>query len=570
MEVVAGAASIAGLIGLPGQCISGAEKMISFCNQVRLAELHADRLKGDVNSLLRSLQDAAGLLERLEHDDPAIGAQAKISSLRYHLDDCDRAFSGWLAIVKKLQQKDRAKWFKQVWAAMNKPMRDDLHNELRRRRNEISLTLMTIGTTVNLRTSTAITELAPAVKATKQNLAILQRDLTASNTIEEAHFERLHANMENTKINLHVYCEANLSNHFQDLKNTLAPKDALAIDTVDTRILLKWIGAGRPQSLETWVRTGSWRRMVEGEMYDCIMFNYLPPWTGNGPLKYACVLCGYRDDGYDAGSHLIRGHGLGLGFGSQFLRGPCNKSFDQRPDAFCDHLREFHGPVLLDQQTLRDLVRSKFRRSGLVAETISSYDDSTTAKKVLALFPDAIVNSSKGLDGEDGTGEATDDNIAKNVVDFDLSKLKAEAEHRVLSASLEPMVAAPGTDAAVTTEQPEAMTLMQRSWNATLLEDWDSTHDRINKWMLHMLSSDCDGLAEVHRGYLIEARQKHTTSLTTSELSGRSWDRLVLKYWFLDEAALSIDALAAGRANAHLFDMPRGKGQWHYTRTMGK
>ncbi|KAK3656363.1 hypothetical protein LTR56_003065 [Elasticomyces elasticus] len=609
MEVVAGAASIAGLIGLAGQCIIGAAKMVSFCNEVRMAGSRAQQLKDNVNSLLRTLQDAAELCEKLEHDVPATGAQAKITSLQYHLEDCNKAMCGWIAIIKKHQQSSERAWFKQVWHAVNKTLRDDLHKELDRRRQEISLTLTLIGSTINLKSAKMVAELAPAYKTTEGNIATLQKDLAKSHTNEEVHFGQLLTSLQDQRsaidkcsssesieslrseisagflglqraIHRSSYAHldhpqhspitpSNLSEPFSEIAfpassdgpSPIAYQNHSVIDTVDTRILLKWIGAGRPRSLKIWVRDESWCRRVNRRFYHCKKFGRYG-WM-NFTLGDTCALCGFHDAEYRTGVHVNKVHGLGLELNSHILRGSCNVSFEMTLDAFCDHLREFHGPVLLDQQILRDLVGTNFGATKVesVAETISSYNDSTTAKKVLALFPGAVVNSSERLDGEFDIGVATDDEIAENIVGSNLSKLKAEAEDdRMLSASLELVVAAPDTDAAVTTEQPEAMTLMQRSWNATLLEDWDSTHDRINKWMLHVLSSDCDGLAAVHRGYLLKAEQKHTTFLTTSDLSGRSWDRLVLKYWFLDEAALSIDALAASRAKAHPFDMPRGKG----------
>ncbi|KAK5740128.1 hypothetical protein LTR17_004840 [Elasticomyces elasticus] len=587
MEAVAAAASIAGLVALAGQCISGAEKMISFCNEVRTAEWRVMRLKEDVNSLLRSLQDAAELCERLEHDIPAIGAQAKITSLQCHLDDCNKALAGWLEVIRKHQQTDRPTWFKQVWRAINKASRDELHSELRRRRDEINLTMLTIGSTVNLRTATVVKELAPAVKATEQNLAILQKDLTAANTREEAHFQRVHVNLQAQSLSARRHsitqklqqdqlartlqkqasaigqCSSNesiqslrseMSAGFRDMKTHMAARNAQPVDTVDTRILLKWIGAGRPGSFATWVQNKSWCRQVECESYRCY-------WNDRSRdiddmTEDKCFLCGRRDA--DISGHVRKVH--------LNRHAPCSPSWKflgVTCDFFCEHLRDAHGPVLLDQQALREVVRSKFFLRWSVAKTMSSYNDSNTAKKVRALLPGAAVISSdwKLEDSDDDRGEAIDEKVAQNTRDLEWSESKAEAENKVRRNSLEPMVDCPDTDAAVTVEQPVDMGLMQRSWNASLLEDWDGMHDRINKWMLHVLSSDCDGLAEVHRGYLFEAEQKHTTSLTTSELSGRSWDRLVLKYWFLDEAALSIDALAAGRGNAHLFDMPRdGKG----------
>ncbi|KAK5692116.1 hypothetical protein LTR97_011290 [Elasticomyces elasticus] len=635
MEGLAGAASVVALIGLSGQCISGAERMISFCNEVRGAEKRVQRLHDDINSLLRSLQDAAELSEKLQQNVPATGAQAKITSLRFHLDDCDKAFVGWLEIIGKHQQKDKPTWFKQVWRALNRTLRDDLHNELSRRRDEINLTLMTIGSTVNLQTSKVVTELAPVVKATEQNIADLQKSLEAALSDEEFRSQQVHATLQfQTAAISQCSSEESLrslrseiSASFKDLKGALETvhrtqlpdKTSEGVKSVDMRILLKWIGAGRPKTLEDWMLRRPWIRHVPHKQYGCSFAH--PSHLYN---ISTCILCHYR--GRDVDDHITTVHRLGLG------ECGCSKSLVLSLNACCDHLRTHHGPVALDRQNLKHLVVRRFSKIDEKSETISSLDDAATASKVIALLlPGATVDSkhlsmpTTDLPGhkrsclsckqrlryqaspdQDNCSEcefklerlrpgivvdvetsdeprrraadhytspqsesdrlykATCEAFSNPPIEFLLSvsrslllgEPKVETAHEILATRLELMgESVVASNAVVTNEQAEEMTLMQRSWNAALLEDWDSTHDRINKWMLHVLGSDCDGLAAVHRGHLLEAQHKHTTALTTLDLSGHSWERLVLKYWFLDEAALSFDALAASRADAHLSDL---------------
>ena len=65
-----------------------------------------------------------------------------------------------------------------------------------------------------------------------------------------------------------------------------------------------------------------------------------------------------------------------------------------------------------------------------------------------------------------------------------------------------------------------------------LLDNFSSTRNRINRWLLHSLRSD-DKLARLHRSFLPD-----------SILANESWARLVLKYWTLDEAAIGPELMA--------------------------
>jgi hypothetical protein len=96
------------------------------------------------------------------------------------------------------------------------------------------------------------------------------------------------------------------------------------------------------------------------------------------------------------------------------------------------------------------------------------------------------------------------------------------------------------------TEQTNyAHALMTNSWDTSLLTDWISPRDRINRWMLHMLGSEIDH-ANTHRQI---CERDYTTS---TSMPDRLWSRLVFKHWFTDEAAIGFDVHAAGGINEQL------------------
>ena len=80
-------------------------------------------------------------------------------------------------------------------------------------------------------------------------------------------------------------------------------------------------------------------------------------------------------------------------------------------------------------------------------------------------------------------------------------------------------------------------TLMASSWDANLLCEWNSPRDRINRWLLHNLGYNGEHLV-LHR-QMSDALFR--CSPNCQDMTMRTWSRLVIKYWFLDEAALGAD-----------------------------
>ncbi|KAF2235147.1 hypothetical protein EV356DRAFT_566570 [Viridothelium virens] len=68
-----------------------------------------------------------------------------------------------------------------------------------------------------------------------------------------------------------------------------------------------------------------------------------------------------------------------------------------------------------------------------------------------------------------------------------------------------------------------------QSYNDSLLSTWTGSRDRVNRWLLHTLGSSA------------EQANIHLSMMHDPKTSMKYWSRLVLKYWFLDEAALGIE-----------------------------
>ena len=87
-----------------------------------------------------------------------------------------------------------------------------------------------------------------------------------------------------------------------------------------------------------------------------------------------------------------------------------------------------------------------------------------------------------------------------------------------------------------------------QSYDASLLGNWNGTRDRVNRWMLHSLGSS-EEQTEIHRSML------HDPEMPVSH-----WGRLVLKYWFMDEAALGVELEPSQSVGAA--DSPHASSLW--------
>ena len=96
MEALAAASSIAGLLSLTGQCISGAQKLVSFYQDIATASKAVTAFMKDINSLLRSLHDTESLLRSIEEKAPQAFDVIHLTTLKLQLEDCDNDVKMWL------------------------------------------------------------------------------------------------------------------------------------------------------------------------------------------------------------------------------------------------------------------------------------------------------------------------------------------------------------------------------------------------------------------------------------------------------------------------------------------
>ena len=76
--------------------------------------------------------------------------------------------------------------------------------------------------------------------------------------------------------------------------------------------------------------------------------------------------------------------------------------------------------------------------------------------------------------------------------------------------------------------------LVSGLWDSNLLGQWSTGRDRINRWMLHMLGAEAKNADVLRTVY----QENHKG---IPDVPAKSWSRLVLKYWFIDEAATGVD-----------------------------
>jgi hypothetical protein len=109
--------------------------------------------------------------------------------------------------------------------------------------------------------------------------------------------------------------------------------------------------------------------------------------------------------------------------------------------------------------------------------------------------------------------------------------------------------------------QSNVEALVTSLWDSNLFGQWDSGRDRINRWMLHMLGAEAQH-TDVHRSIY---QEKYKGAL---DIPSKMWSRLVLKYWFIDEAATGFELNAVAEkltpgklgnnSSLHLSSRPSG------------
>lgn len=106
MEALAAASSIAGLLSLTGQCISGAQSLLSLYKNISSASSSVEKFLKDVNSLCRTLEDVRALLEKIQTQAPGLADEISLTSLRLQLDDCNIEIGSWLRAAQSTMPPD--------------------------------------------------------------------------------------------------------------------------------------------------------------------------------------------------------------------------------------------------------------------------------------------------------------------------------------------------------------------------------------------------------------------------------------------------------------------------------
>lgn len=92
MEVLAVGASVAGLLSLAGQCITGAQALRDLYRDISLASRTLDAFLKDIDAMIGTLNDVVRLLRTATDSDPG-----PYASLSVYLEDCKRDIQMWLA-----------------------------------------------------------------------------------------------------------------------------------------------------------------------------------------------------------------------------------------------------------------------------------------------------------------------------------------------------------------------------------------------------------------------------------------------------------------------------------------
>ena len=148
MDIVAVAASIAGILGLVGQSINGIIQLKGFFSDVASASRTIERFLRDINSLLHVLHDVDRLFSQLSASEFSGTARANSASLLVELEDCHNDVFEWLKLARDLRpasNRGRKSWFKRFWIGVNQASLKNIRMELERHRQAIQLNLAVIG-----------------------------------------------------------------------------------------------------------------------------------------------------------------------------------------------------------------------------------------------------------------------------------------------------------------------------------------------------------------------------------------------------------------------------------------
>ena len=147
MEAVAAVSSIAGIISLAGQALSGIVKLRGFFNEYASASKSIDRFLRNLNSLLQTLEDVKEIAVKLENVE-GFNAKSVLASLEIQLEDCARDVYDWVKVGSEHHPqsvKGSKAVFKRFLVAANKDSLTDIFRDIACHKDNIILKLSVIG-----------------------------------------------------------------------------------------------------------------------------------------------------------------------------------------------------------------------------------------------------------------------------------------------------------------------------------------------------------------------------------------------------------------------------------------
>ena len=144
MEIIAAAASIAGILTLVGQSINGIQRLREFFIHVRSASKLVDKFVNHLNSLLHVLEEVEHLLSSI----PSRTLDFNVSPLHQQVRECSSDVFSWIDIAIFLRPpagKRGRFWFKSFWVAVNKTCVKDISEEIDGHRQALTVGLAILG-----------------------------------------------------------------------------------------------------------------------------------------------------------------------------------------------------------------------------------------------------------------------------------------------------------------------------------------------------------------------------------------------------------------------------------------
>lgn len=149
MEVVAAVSSIAGIVALAGQILSGIVALQGVFDAFTQASRTITKFISALKSLLDSVQDVKDLVLKLEQAKTFI-AKSILTSLQVQLEDCSKDVAQWVKVANSSQPKSgKPSSFdtvlKKFLVALKKDSFDGIFKEITGHKDNISIKLSVIG-----------------------------------------------------------------------------------------------------------------------------------------------------------------------------------------------------------------------------------------------------------------------------------------------------------------------------------------------------------------------------------------------------------------------------------------